>query len=80
MSLIVESYLEDIQEAKKQSRHTTSRKTKITRATSQMSTAMARKKNDPTYKQMKRYCDMCKQLREKIHKKYKARNISRARK
>lgn len=68
-----------LNEAKRQSRTTITKKTKIKRASSQMSTAMARKRNDPTYKLMKRYCGLCKQYREKIHKKYRSKTISRAR-
>lgn len=81
MTNIVESYLEDLYEGRKQkSRVTVTRQTKIKRSQSQLSTAMARKNNDPQYKMLKRYCDLCKQYREKIHKKYAARNRSKARK
>ena len=63
---------------KRTSRSTTSRQTKIKRAVGQLSTAQARKNNDSMYKQMKFYCEKCKEFREKIHKKYGSRNKSRA--
>lgn len=78
---ILDSYLEDLQEARKQkTRVTVTRQTKIKRAQSQLSTAMAREKGDPQYTLMKRYCDLCKKYRETVHKKYAARNRSKARK
>lgn len=79
---IVESYLEELQEAqrKQKSRHSVTRKTKIKRSQSQLSTAMARKKGDPQYKMMKKYCDLCKKYREAVHKKYAGRTRSAARK
>ena len=76
---IIESYLKDLQEAKRTSRSKVTRQTKIKRSTSQMSTSMARKKGDSLYKQMKMYCDKCKKYRERVHKKYASRNRSRAR-
>jgi len=76
---IIDTYLQTLHEAKRTSRTTVRRQTKIKRATSQMSTATARKKNDSLYKQMKFYCGKCKDYRERIHKKYASRNRSRAR-
>ena len=78
MTKLIEEYLNQL-EAKRTSRTVINRTTKIKRATSQMSTATARAKNDSLYKQMKKFCDKCKEYREKIHKKYNARNRSRAR-
>jgi len=74
-------YFKSIQEAarKQRSRATISRKTKIKRSQGQLSTAMARKKGDPLYKMMKKYCDLCKKYREKVHKKYAGRTRSKAR-
>ncbi len=77
---ILETYLHEIQEAKRTSRTTVTRKTKIKRSAGQMSTAMARKRNDPAYKMLKKYCDLCKVYRQKIHKKYRSKTMSRARK
>ena len=78
---ILEEYLDLLYEAPKRTTRTTVKKqTKIKRSTSQMSTAMARKKNDSQYKMMKKYCELCKQYRERIHKKYASKNRSRARK
>ena len=76
---LIDDYLTEIQEAKRTSISKVKRHTKIKRATSQMSTSMARKSNDSLYKQMKRYCDLCKKYRERVHKKYASRNRSRAR-
>ena len=67
------------QEAKKRSRTTVTRQTKIKRSASQRGTAEARKRNDPTYKHMKRFCDKCKEFREKIRKKYAHRHKAAAR-
>lgn len=79
---IIDSYLEDLQEAsrKQKSRVNITRQTKIKRSQSQLSTAMARHKGDPQYKMMKKYCDLCKKYRDTVHKKYAARNRSAARK
>lgn len=80
---IIESYLETLHEAprrKQKTRVTVTRKTKIKRSQSQLSTAMARKKGDPQYKMMKKYCDLCKKYREAVHKKYAGRTRSAARK
>lgn len=77
---ILDIYLNFLGEAKRTSRTVVRRQTKIKRATSQMSTSMARTQNDSLYKQMKMYCEKCKKYREKIHKKYAPRNRSRARK
>lgn len=77
---MLNDYLEYVQEARKaRSRTTISRKTKIKRAQGQLSTSMARKGNDPLYKMMKKYCDMCKSYRTKVHKKYAGRTRSKAR-
>ena len=79
MSMYLE-YMEQLFEARKQKTRTTiSRKTKIKRAQGQLSTSMARKKGDPLYKMMKKYCDMCKSYRTKVHKKYAGRTRSQAR-
>jgi hypothetical protein len=77
---ILESYLENLHEAarKQKGRVTVTRQTKVKRSQSQLSTAMARQKGDPQYKMMKRYCDLCKKYREMVHKKYAARNRSKA--
>ena len=76
---LIDEYLKRLNEAKRTSITKVRRQTKIKRSTSQMSTAMARKKNDSLYRQMKRYCDLCKQYREKVHRKYASRNRARAR-
>ena len=77
---MLNDYLEYVQEARKaRSRSTITRKTKIKRAQGQLSTSMARKKGDPLYKMMKKYCDMCKSYRTKVHKKYAGRTRSQAR-
>ena len=75
------NYLDELQEGRRKqiSRHTVSRKTKIKRAQSQLSTGMAKKRGDPLYKMMKKYCDRCKDYRKKLHKKYAGRTRSQAR-
>ena len=65
--------------AKRVTRSTSSRKRKIKQATSSMATSMARKKNDPVYKQMVRYRELYFKYRKKIHTKYSPRTRSRAR-
>ena len=79
---LLNEYLEHLQEVgrKQKTRVTVTRQTKIKRSQSQLSTAMARKGNDPLYKMMKKYCDLCKKYRDKLHKKYAARNRTAARK
>ncbi len=76
--LVLDRYLASLNEVKKASRIKITKKTKIKRATSQMSTVMARNRNDPMYEQMKLYCGKCKELKDKIHKKYAAKNRARA--
>jgi len=77
---MLNDYLDDLQEGRKQrSRTTISRKTKIKRSQGQLSTAMARKKGDALYKMMKKYCDMCKSYRTKVHKKYAGRTRAQSR-
>lgn len=71
---------EDLSEARKRtSRTTVSRQTKIKRATGQMSSAAARKKNDPLYKRMIHFREKYYKYRAAIHKKYSPRVRSRAR-
>ncbi len=66
-------------EVKKTSITRTTRQAKIKRTTSHLASIEARKRNDSSYKQMKRYCDLCKKYRKIIHKKYSPRVRSRAR-
>ena len=73
---LVDQYLG---EAKRTSITRTTRKTKIARATSQLASVEARKRNDSQYRQMKKFCDLCKKYRELVHKKYAPRVRSRAR-
>ncbi len=78
----LDGYLDKLQESRRKqvSRHSVTRKTKIKRSQSQLSTGMAKKRGDPLYKMMKKYCDLCKKYREKVHKKYAGRTRSKARK
>ena len=73
--------LEDIvsEAPKRTSRSRTSRQTKIKRATGQMASAQARKRNDPIYKRMIHYRELYYKYRAAIHRKYSARVRSRAR-
>jgi len=76
---ILDSYLNDLQEGKRTTVSKITRGTKIKRATGQMSTSAARKKNDPLYKRMIYFRDQYYKYRDKIHKKYAPRVRSRAR-
>ena len=72
-------YLDEIDEAKRTSRSTITRQTKIKRATGHLATSMARKKNDPMYKRMVYFRTQFYKYREMIRKKYSPRVRSRAR-
>jgi len=76
---LYEEYLQNIEEAKRTSRTRITRKTKIKRATGQLSTIAARKKNDPLYKQMIKYKKLYFKYRDMMHRKYSPRVRSRAR-
>jgi hypothetical protein len=77
--MIVDDYLEQIQEAKRTSRTTISRQTKIKRATGQLASITARKRNDPLYQRMVKYRDLFYKYREMLHAKYSPRVRSQAR-
>jgi len=64
---------------KRTSRTRTTRNTKIKRATGQMASAAARKRNDPLYKRMIHYRELYYKYRAAVHKKYSPRVRSRAR-
>ncbi len=77
---LLDEYLDILNEKpKRTTRSTISRSTKIKRATGQLSTAMARKKNDPLYKRMTYFRTQYFKYREMIRKKYTPRVRSRAR-
>lgn len=77
---LLDEYLDILNEKpKRTSRAKISRQTKIKRATGQMGTAMARKKNDPIYKRMVYFRTQYFKYREMIRKKYSPRVRSRAR-
>ena len=71
------SYLEE--KPKRTTRSTISRNVKIKRATGQLSTAAARRKNDPIYKRMIYYRELYYKYRAMIHRKYSPRVRSQAR-
>jgi len=78
--MLLSKYLDLLQsEAKRTSRAVISRQTKIKKATGQLSSIEARKKNDPLYKRMKFYRDKYYYYRNLIHKKYSPRVRSKAR-
>lgn len=78
--LLTEELEDSLSEARKRtSRTTVSRKTKIKRATGQLSTASARRRNDPLYKRMIYYRERYYKYRAQIHKKYSPRVRSKAR-
>ncbi len=64
---------------KRTTRTTVSRQTKIKRATGQLGTSMARRKNDPLYKRMVYFRTQYYKYREMIRKKYSPRVRSKAR-
>ncbi len=64
---------------KRTTRNTVTRQTKIKRATSQLSSVEARKKNDPLYKRMVYFREQYFKYRSMIHKKYSPRVRSKAR-
>ncbi len=83
--MMIENYLNKLfnntlQEAKRTSRSRVTRQTKIKRATSQLASIEARKRNDSIYKQMIKYRKLYYKYREMVHKKYSSRVRSRARK
>lgn len=73
---LVDKYLS---EAKRTSRTTISRQTKIKRATGQLASIAARKRNDPLYKRMVKYRELYYKYRDMLHRKYSPRVRSRAR-
>jgi len=76
----LDEYLSFLEEKpKRTTRSTISRNTKIKRATGQLGTAMARKKNDPLYKRMVYFRTQYFKYREMIRKKYSPRVRSKAR-
>ena len=77
--LIQEKNKELTEAPKRTSRTTVSRQTKIKRATGQLASAAARKRNDPLYKRMTHYRDLYFKYRTMIHKKYGPRVRSKAR-
>ncbi len=75
---VLTQYLLD-EAPKRTTRTTVSRQTKIKRATGQLGTAMARKRNDPIYKRMVYFRTQYYKYREMIRKKYSPRVRSQAR-
>ena len=75
----LDTYLEKLQEAKKTTRTTISRQTKIKRATGQLASVAARKRNDPAYKRMVYHRNLYYQYRDQVHRKYSPRVRSKAR-
>lgn len=71
---------ENLSEApKRTSRAIVSRNTKIKKATGQMASAAARRRNDPLYKRMIHYRELYYKYRDAVHKKYSPRVRSAAR-
>lgn len=68
-----------LDESKRTSRTTISRNTKIKRATGQLASIEARKRNDPIYQRMIKYRQLYFKYREMLHKKYSPRVRSKAR-
>ncbi len=74
---ITEEVLQE--EAKRTSRAIVSRNTKIKKATGQLASVEARKKNDPLYARMVKYRELYYKYRKMIHGKYSPRVRSQAR-
>lgn len=68
-----------LNEAKKTTVSKSTRSSKIKRATGQLASVEARRRNDPLYKKMIYYRDLYKKYRDKVHQKYSPRVRSRAR-
>jgi hypothetical protein len=66
-------------EHKRTTRSRDSRKTKIKRAAGQMASYEARRKNDILYQKMIHYRDLYYKYRDLIKKKYRNKNVKRAR-
>jgi len=64
---------------KTNTRSTDKRSTKIKRAAGQMSTYEGRRKNDILYNKMVRYRDLYYKYRDLLNKKYRAKNVNKAR-
>lgn len=81
MDEILLEELEDLlsEAPKRTTRTQISRRSKIKKATSQMASAQARKRNDPLYKKMIHYRELYYKFREAVHRKYSARVRSAAR-
>lgn len=81
---LLEEFLDIIQEdnldeVKRTTRSVVTRKAKINRAVGSLSTGMARKKNDPLYKMMKKHKELYKKYKAQLVRKYRGRVLSRAR-
>lgn len=76
---ILDEYLEELTEGKRTSITKTTRNTKIKRATGQLATIAARKRNDPLYAKMKKYRELYYKYREMVKRKYSPRVRSKAR-
>jgi len=68
-----------LDEAKRTSRTTINRTTKIKRATGQLASIEARRRNDPLYKRMVKYRDLYFKYRDMVHRKYSPRVRTKAR-
>jgi len=66
-------------ETKTPSTSTTTRASKIKKATGQMSTSQARSRNDPLYKRMIYYRELYYKYRDLVHRKYRPGIKARAR-
>lgn len=78
--MLIEEYLNYLEEKpKRTSRTSVSRQTKIKRATGQLASIEARRRNDPVYKKMVYYRELYFKYREMLHKKYSPRVRSKAR-
>lgn len=76
---LLDEVLDLLDEAKTPSRTVITRTTKIRRATGQLASIEARKRNDPLYQRMKKYRDLYFKYKQLVHNKYGPRVRSKAR-
>jgi len=79
LCLLQEDDINNLDETKRTSRSVITRKAKINRAIGSLSTGMAKKKNDPLFKMMKKHKELYKKYKAQLIRKYRGRVVSRAR-
>jgi len=77
--MIIQEYLDFLQERKRTTVSRSTRAAKIKRATGSLASAAAKKKNDPAYKKMVFHKKMWKKYKDMVMRKYAPRVRSQAR-